>query len=577
MTTLPNNLTQQELTDLLYRSFYETGDAAGFVTSFTDLFIGDNGIPYKLYPKQVAFLNHLSPFDRLIVMLKIRQSGISTSIVGKCVYESYFKKIPEIGIISATKSQAVKVLRRIKESFNNMPDGIRPDFKVENAQHLQLQNGANIYSLSSNPRQMRGWTGTFFCDEFAIHGERDSEIIYEAIFPSISTNKNARLIFVSTPLGSRGMFWKLATKSLKEISGNEGSKKISVLQKKVFKIRWTDVPHIVNAVENEGLFDGLPESSLKQEYLLQFLDEMDEAFFSYQFLMDNFNKKESDDLFAKIYQQHFYESYEDLGIPDNFIEDLDMPLTDNYVLYNLQKTYKKIVAGWDIASSRDDSILVVIGERRDKSGYWEIIGDFVLNKKIKKGDNTGIVDNTFDQAKYVRRILKAMMVEQLTIDNTSIGIPVGDILESFEEVEPILNKFTYTRDKKVAGMARIKDMITGGRLKRKFDNDNRDREVISQMTNLYIKGGKIIDKTRNVKGKSSKDDYPNAIMLATEEVEGIESGFVVIESASTNIVGSGDLNLKDWKRFITDDEQTVRQNLLKIRDEDFTINGRKIF
>ena len=168
------NLTQDEITELLHYNFNLTNNAASFVTMFTDLFVDNEGNHQSLYPKQVAFMNLLNPSDRLVVILKARQCGISTSIVGKCIYDGYFNKVPEIGIISATQGQAVKILRRIKDAFNNMPDGIRPELKINNAQHIQLYNGTNIYSLSSNPRNARGWTGTFFADEFAIHSELDS-------------------------------------------------------------------------------------------------------------------------------------------------------------------------------------------------------------------------------------------------------------------------------------------------------------------------------------------------------------------------------------------------------------------
>jgi len=432
-------------------------------------------------------------------------SGFSTSIVARTVWEAYFGKVNEIIIVSASRTQAEKIIDRIKEAFYSMEESIQPSFKADNKQQLFLNNGVKIYSLSSNPNTMRGFTGVCFVDEFAMVSVKDSYEIYRALYPS--TTKGGRLVFISTPKGKQGKFYDLATKSLSELSGQKTD-----YDKKMFTINWRDVPYIVEAVEKHNLFGGMTPEEVAQEYGLEFTNDDQESLFTMDFLMSHFIERED--------VINLYTSYEELEIPIELMDDWNEPLNPQFYAKNnpnfsqLVDRYERFVGGWDTASTNDDSFLVIMGVNR-KTKQKEIIYEQDLKK---------ISSNIMTQARYARRIIDFFGLEQLTIDIKGIGNSAKDYFTSSEgeAVLEICNFFNYTSQNKVDNFMRLKDDINQGLIKRKYDGTKYDNYILKQATNLFYKNGKV-------QGKLGKDDYFNAVMLANESSKNtVDGGFFFV-------------------------------------------------
>jgi hypothetical protein len=501
---------QQLFLETIRYSYDLTDDCAGFITDFTNLFQEIDGTTFDPYGKQVEFMNLLNKKDRIVVILKPRQSGFSTAIVARAVFEAYFNKIPEIIVVSATRTQAEKVLDRIRKAFYSMPDFMIPKFKQENKSMLELQNGIKIISLSSNPDSMRGWTGTFYLDEYAIIPENDSIQIYEAVYPS--TTKTGRIVAISTPKGKKGMYYRLATQSFTEITGKQIKN-----DKKIFRIEWKDVPHIVDAVENKGLFDGLDAQMLDQEYNLNFRDEENEPYLSDDFLMENFIERDG--------YIPLFTCFEDIKLND-YIDDHEkmLPSNLNYKILtesyetetgyiSLEEVYEDFIGGWDIASVNDDSIFGVAGIRRDNPLKKEIIFEMDLKK---------LTQDIIRQANYAKKLIDFFQLSQLTLDYRGLGRGVGDYILNDEKYdEDMIIKFEATQDNKVDGFVNLKSEMSKGLLKRRFDGSKQDKNHLNQCQNMYMIGSKII-------GKGGKDDYPNMLMMLIQASSYTEGGFYVI-------------------------------------------------
>lgn len=437
--------------------------------------------------------------------IHVHNSGFSTSIVGRGAYEGYFNKVAEVIVVSATRTQAEKVLDRIKKTYKSMHPTLQPIFKTENKQQLELQNGVKFYSLSSNPDSMRGFTGIAYCDEYAIIGVNDSKEIWKAMYPS--TTKGGRIVAVSTPNGCDGKFYDLATKSIEELSGVKNSK----LSKIVYKIKWQDVPHIVYAVNNEGLFDGMTAEEVEQEYGLSFLTSSEEPYFSKQYCMEYLIDRDGD--IDTIY------SFEDLGLDDSYFKDFDKPIDNSLLLANNEKykhlidKYESFVAGWDIASTNDDSLLTVLGRLRANTKRKEVVAEFKLNS---------ISSDTIKQADFAYRAFRIFGLDQLTLDYTGLGRGVGDYLckETFD-IEESINKFVFNMQSKVDGFSDLKKEITDHNLKRRYDGSKLDVDRLTQMSRLYSVGNRIV-------GKGGKDDYPNSLMLANFASQFSYGGFSLV-------------------------------------------------
>lgn len=492
-----NRLSKSDFAEVLTNSYFATGNTAQFIYDWTNLFKENDGTINTPYEKQIEFMNCINPLDRIICALKCRQSGISTAAVAKVVYWGYFGIFPDIVVISSTKVQAMKIMRRIKQCFEDMPEIMRPVFKVEQAQELVLANNSRIVCLSSNPFAAKGWTGGIILDEFASHTARESRELYEAVYPS--TTKGGHIIVVSTPFGNDGMFYDLSTKTLAEISGNKNTK----FDIKRFFIRWEDVPYIVNAVENEGLFDGLSEEQRKQEYELEFiLANIEEQYFTRDFVLSTLREKEED--------IPLYTSYGDLGIPikdyigDN-CENTEVPLDPKYIIAEqLRAKYTDIRGGWDIASTENDSVLKVSGELREKPGFRHCIGDFLVNRVHPK------MHDTIYQANYIKRIMMSMGLDVLNGDAVGLGGGALDYLKKDPILGNKVNVFKMQTEEKYQEFQAYKNELSEGRYKRRWEENNYTRECTTQYTNLRLNQLNLSLKAKGVK----KDDHPFADMLA---------------------------------------------------------------
>lgn len=442
--------------------------------------------------------------------IHVHNSGFSTSVVARAFHDCYFGKVPDIVIVSATKTQAVKVMRRIKQCFLDLPEPMQPTFLVDQAQEIILANKCRIVSLSSNPSSMRGWTGVFMLDEYAMHTEKDSEEIYEACYPA--TTKGGRIICLSTPFGTKGMYYKLATKDFTEISGNKNARNA-----RKFFVHWKDVPFIKKAVEEDGLFDGLPPEMIDQEYELNFReDSNNESFFPKDFVLEHFLDK-SDDGFGKDDDRKIVHTYSDIGLTWDYINDLEKPLPENSVRIDLIEKYAQIFAGWDIASTANDSVLIIRGVRKDNMQKSEIIGEFYVNR-IPMQSNLKKFDSRFESAilqwKYIKRIIEVLQINKLNLDKTGMGRSVYDHImaqeSSYYKTKVIGTVYSNNSNTnwKFDSFVLLKQMMASNNLKRVWIGSRQDNEMLLQMNNL-----KRLSNTLQSNGRA-KDDYPNALMLS---------------------------------------------------------------
>ena len=73
-----------------------------------------------------------------------------------------------------------------------------------------------IKVLAANPRTARGFSGDLIMDEFAFH--EDSQAIWEAAEPILSSNPDFLCRIASTGNGTRNMFYRMATEGVFKLS-----------------------------------------------------------------------------------------------------------------------------------------------------------------------------------------------------------------------------------------------------------------------------------------------------------------------------------------------------------------------
>jgi hypothetical protein len=475
--------------DSVYKPDSKKADAHGYV-QVKGIF--DTGIDEEMYEVETAV--HENYYANGILS---HNCGISTAIVGFAVHQAYFAKYPEVMIISATAEQAIKVMSRVKQCFYDMPEAIRPTLTQDTAQKIVLANGVKIIALSSNPKAAHGWTGLWLWDEVTKVTLREQEEIWEAIYPS--TTKGGKVIMVATPTSTEGLFYDFCTKSLAEITGNDNVK----TKIKKFFIHYKDVPHIVHAVENEGLFDPLTPSIIEREYCLQFRnDNEEEQFFPKDFVLTYL--KEGKEIIP------LFKSYTDLNIPHGYatLEALKETVPDEFIRHDLREKYDYIQAGYDPASTENDSVLSVAGRVIGTKNFHKI-GQFLVNR-------VGVGFHDLDvQIRYIRNIIKVMTIDKMVMDKTGMGKGIYDnIKNNYYYIYNLLYGYDYNKEDKIGDFINFKTMIINGFYKQGWKDDKATAETLKQYTNI------ILNKMSNTLAAKGvlKDDIPNADMLSTRQM-----------------------------------------------------------
>lgn len=365
----------------------------GFSKLFTNIWFDHDGTPQEIYPKQLLFLNAKN-LPHIRVVLKSRQIGFSSAIVAKVVHSAYFKKTPEILIISKTLKQANKTLKRIRSALNSMPEGMQVTFLHETQEMLALSNGVTIYSLSPVPESCRGFTGEIYIDEIGTFDKKIGYELWEAVYPSVT--KGYSITVIGTPQGVGNLLHELWTKTLSERAGvhvDFDAWKLAV--------PWNEVPHVARNIDI--IRAGLTPLQFEQEYNLTFLEDSEETYFRREFIESNcYNKLANDFGFINIP----FKSYQE----DAITEELK-----NEYSY-LKETFSNIYLGWDMAKVQDQSIVTIFGQRIDKPELYQLIGIHQLS-----GDY-------LYQTKCISIIAQLLNAKKVGYDNTTIGKLVQEML-----------------------------------------------------------------------------------------------------------------------------------------------------
>lgn len=173
------------------------------------------------------------------VILKARQLGLSTFVGLLFLDRCLFNPNVSAGIIAHTRDDAEKLFRRIKYSFDNLPEGIKHEFNVtiDSARELQFSNGSILRVGTS----MRGSTLQYLhISEFGKICAHYPEKAREIVTGSLNTLAAGQYVFIeSTAEGSGGYFYELC----KEAQRVEKEKlKLTELDWKFFFYPWWKDP-----------------------------------------------------------------------------------------------------------------------------------------------------------------------------------------------------------------------------------------------------------------------------------------------------------------------------------------------
>lgn len=162
--------------------------------------------PFELYQYQINLLKLIEKYP-LITVVKSRQLGTTQCLIGWILYKAAQNPAYVASIFTRGEKDAGKLYERIRTLAN----AVGYQRKKETADEVFIfKNNAEITLHNSAKEGNRSMdsVSTLFFDEMAFVPKIES--IYSASTPSTTlVGRDARIVNVSTPSGSSGLFWKL--------------------------------------------------------------------------------------------------------------------------------------------------------------------------------------------------------------------------------------------------------------------------------------------------------------------------------------------------------------------------------
>jgi hypothetical protein len=178
-------------------------------------------IPYKAYEYQTRLLSSYHD-HRFSCNLMPRQTGKTTTAAGYILWYAMF--IPDSAILIAAHKYAgsQEIMQRIRYSYEDVPDHIRPGVYSYNKGSIDFDNGSRIISTTTTENTGRGMAlSMLYLDEFAFVKPSIAREFWTSISPTLATGGKA--IITSTPNSDEDQFamiWRQANKTIDD-AGNE--------------------------------------------------------------------------------------------------------------------------------------------------------------------------------------------------------------------------------------------------------------------------------------------------------------------------------------------------------------------
>lgn len=216
-------------------------------------------IPFDTYKFQD---NCVKAFEenRLNIVLKSRQLGLSTVTAAYCVWYAIFKKDKNILVIATKLNTAMNFINKVKTMLDSLPKWLLLTKYEPTKQKISFSNGSVITAIPTSPDAGRSEAlSLLIIDEAAFIREFDE--IWTGLSPTISTGGNA--IIISTPNGVGGQYYRLWSDATAQLN----------------QFNPISLPWHVHPEHDQAWFvketRAMPRQKIAQEYLCDFISSGD--------------------------------------------------------------------------------------------------------------------------------------------------------------------------------------------------------------------------------------------------------------------------------------------------------------
>ena len=230
-----------------------------FIEKYMKIVTIDSGVQViKLYDFQREMINKFVN-EKFILAKCARQSGKTIGVESFILWSILFKDNYRVGMFANKFDTSKKILKEIKYSYEQLPMWLQQGVVTWNKHSIELENGSSITSSSTSGDAGRSRTyNLVFLDEFAFVPDYVAADFFTAVYPTISSGKNTKVIIISTPNGLN-FFYRMW------VEAQEGRSNY-----KLFEANWRAVPSRDDAWADETLAN-VGEKAFQQEYECDFL------------------------------------------------------------------------------------------------------------------------------------------------------------------------------------------------------------------------------------------------------------------------------------------------------------------
>ena len=230
-----------------------------FIEKYMKIITIDSGVQViKLYDFQREMINKFVN-DKFILAKCARQSGKTIGVESFILWSILFKDNYRVGMFANKFDTSKKILKEIKYSYEQLPMWLQQGVITWNKHSIELENGSSITSSSTSGDAGRSRTyNLVFLDEFAFVPDYVAADFFTAVYPTISSGKNTKVIIISTPNGLN-FFYRMW------VEAQEGRSNY-----KLFEANWRAVPSRDDAWAQETIAN-VGEKAFQQEYECDFL------------------------------------------------------------------------------------------------------------------------------------------------------------------------------------------------------------------------------------------------------------------------------------------------------------------
>ncbi len=167
--------------------------------------------PIELRPSQKDILELFD--NNRVILCASRQIGKTINAAITILHYITFNQDKNVMIVANLRNTTIEILDKIKNIYLHLPFFLKVGIKNWAGQTIVCQNGCKIKTAAKSKTPAIGFAIDFlYLDEFAHIPSNIIEPYYQAVYPTITSIKNSKLIITSTPNGMN-LFYRLLTDS----------------------------------------------------------------------------------------------------------------------------------------------------------------------------------------------------------------------------------------------------------------------------------------------------------------------------------------------------------------------------